>query len=321
MRDSRVAFRGRVKARAHEIERQFEAGRTQFEQVQEWVNARSGRNLLLAIAIGVALAALVVASLLFFAPLFVVFAAVAGAFGCSELVLAMREARLSVPRIPAIIGAVALMPCTYLWHGAGQIAALGGGILLVVGWRLVEQAIPGRRATRLHRDLMAGVLVQVYVGFLASFSVLLTARAGSDAGHWWNGGQWWTVTFILVVIAADTGAYAAGLAWGRHPMAPTVSPKKSWEGFAGGGVAAIGVAIAACILLLHRSWWVGLILGGLVFLVAALGDLAESLIKRDLGVKDMSSWLPGHGGFLDRLDSMLPAAAIAYLAFLFFGAS
>ena len=121
------------------------------------------------------------------------------------------------------------------------------------------------------------------------------------------GGQWWTLAAIVIVVVTDIGAYASGLNFGKHLMAPTISPKKTWEGFAGAVVAAVIAGLLLSWLMLaraalggrvprHRSWrW-----------SATMGDLAESLIKRDLGVKDMSTWLPGHGGFLDRLDSILP---------------
>jgi phosphatidate cytidylyltransferase len=132
------------------------------------------------------------------------------------------------------------------------------------------------------------------------------------------GGQWWTLSFIVVVVATDVFAYASGLAFGKHPMAPRISPKKTWEGFAGSAVAAVVVAGVLAPLLLDEPVWFGPVLGLAIVLTGTLGDLAESMIKRDIGVKDMSSWLPGHGGFLDRIDSVLPSGATALLLFLLF---
>ena len=149
--------------------------------------------------------------------------------------------------------------------------------------------------------------MQVYVTFLAGLYVVLVGL---------DGGQWWTLASIVIVVVTDIGAYASGLAFGKHKLAPTISPGKTWEGFAGSIVVAVVAGILLGWLVLGQPWWVGLVLGVLLALVGTMGDLTESLIKRDLGVKDISTWLPGHGGFLDRLDSILPSAAVAYVACL-----
>jgi phosphatidate cytidylyltransferase len=151
-------------------------------------------------------------------------------------------------------------------------------------------------------DVVVSGFVQVYVPFLASIALILLSQ---------DGGQWWVLSFIAIAVAADTGAYASGLAFGRHPMAPRISPKKTWEGFAGAVAGSLLVGVLLAIFLLHLEWWGGLILGATILLSATLGDLAESMLKRDLGIKDMSSWLPGHGGLLDRLDSILPSTVPA----------
>src|SRR5690606_25909897 len=143
----------------------------------------------------------------------------------------------------------------------------------------------------------------------AGFAVLLTAQ---------DGGEWWTLAFIVTVVAADVGAYASGLTFGKHKMAPHISPGKTWEGFAGGLVATQIAGILLMVFMLGKPWWLGVIFGLALIFTATIGDLAESLIKRDLGIKDISTWLPGHGGFLDRLDSILPSAAAAYVLFYIF---
>jgi phosphatidate cytidylyltransferase len=311
-RTSRDEFRAQVHARKAELERQFEASKAQFDQAQEKIQARTGRNLILAILIGLAFGGALLLSLLVIKELFMLFAVLIAAFASYELSQALRKGDYLVPRIPTVVVAVLAVPIAYYGGAGGQLLAVLGGMLVVSLWRVAEQAMPARRrpGTRLVRDLAAGVFVQAYVTFLATFAVVLTAA---------DGGQLWTLAFIIVAVAADTGAYAFGLMLGKHPMAPVISPKKTWEGFAGGAATSIVAGVLLSTLMLGNTWWFGLIFGVLIFLTATLGDLVESLVKRDIGIKDMSSWLPGHGGFLDRLDSILPSAAIAFAAFRIFG--
>ncbi|WP_308799558.1 phosphatidate cytidylyltransferase [Agromyces silvae] len=312
-RSSRAEFRAQVHARRAEFERQFEAGKAQFDQAQEKIKARTGRNLILAILIGVAAGALLLLSLLVLKELFMVFVVVLVAFASIELVQALRKGDIAVPIVPTVAVAVVTVPVSYYLGAGGQLLAVLGGILLVWVWRLVAVLVSpaARRGSRsLLRDLGAGAFVQGYVTLLASFAVVLTAA---------DGGEWWTLAFIITAVAADTGAYAFGLMFGKHPMAPVISPKKTWEGFAGAAGASLLAGVLLALFMLGEPWWFGLIFGAAILLSATLGDLAESLIKRDLGIKDMSSWLPGHGGFLDRLDSILPSAAVAFIAFSVFG--
>lgn len=311
-RTSRDEFRAQVHARKADLERQFEASKAQFDQAQEKIKARTGRNLILAIIIGLAFGGALLLSLLVIKELFMLFAVVIAGFASYELAQALRKADFHVPRIPTVVVAVAAVPIAYYGGAGGQLLAVVAGILIVSLWRLIEQAVPGHRRSGalLLRDLAAGAFVQGYVTFLATFAVVLTAA---------EGGQWWTLAFIVTAVAADTGAYAFGLMFGKHPMAPVISPKKTWEGFAGGAAASLIAGVLLSTLMLGNTWWFGLIFGAAIFLSASLGDLVESLIKRDIGIKDMSSWLPGHGGFLDRLDSILPSAAVAFVAFRIFG--
>jgi phosphatidate cytidylyltransferase len=126
------------------------------------------------------------------------------------------------------------------------------------------------------------------------------------------------LTLIVTVAMIDTFGYLIGRQFGRHKMAPGVSPKKSIEGL----LASIGAGVISVMLFtmlgLHKPWWLAIALAAALLVSAVFGDLAESLIKRDLGIKDMSSWLPGHGGVMDRLDSILPSALIMYLFAIFF---
>lgn len=308
---SRAEFRAQVEAARADIERQVQATRAQLDATTERIEARTGRNLILAILIGLVLGLSMLFSLIFVKELFMIFAIVIVGFTAFELAEALRHAGRNVPRIPVVISAVAVVPAAFYWGAAGQWLATLGGILLIVLWRLVEASWPKHRAPvrDVLGDIGAGFLIQAYVIFLASFSVLLAAQPG---------GQWWTLAFLLLVISADTGAYASGLSFGKHPMVPTISPKKTWEGFAGAALVCMIAGVLLAIFMLGQPWWFGLILGTVILFTATFGDLAESLIKRDLGIKDMSSWLPGHGGFLDRLDSILPSAAAAYALYLIF---
>ena len=153
------------------------------------------------------------------------------------------------------------------------------------------------------RDAGAGIFAAAYLPFLAAFAVLMLSAA--------NGPQR-VLYFISLVVANDVGGYAAGVLWGKHPLAPSVSPKKSWEGFAGSAVLASTIGAVLMWAFFDGPLWAGVVIGLLTVASATLGDLSESLIKRDLGLKDMGSLLPGHGGLMDRLDSLLVAAPFVY---------
>jgi phosphatidate cytidylyltransferase len=142
---------------------------------------------------------------------------------------------------------------------------------------------------------------------------LMLAEGGRTGAGLDDDGVAGIITFILVTIASDIGGYVAGVLFGRHPMAPVISPKKSWEGFAGSVVFTIGAGVGLVVGLLDGDWWVGIALGSIAVVMATLGDLCESVIKRDLGIKDMSQVIPGHGGLMDRLDSLLATIAPVWL--------
>jgi phosphatidate cytidylyltransferase len=300
----------------------FDAARQEIEEqvraTNEKINARTGRPLLLAILVGIGLGGLLLLSLLIVKELFMLFAGALVVVAALEFATALRAAGRDVPRIPVVIAALVVPASFYainasagLTREAGHFLGTVTAVVLIGLWRVVEQLWPSRRASlgAVARDIGAGVFIVLYVVFLASFYVLLVAN---------DGGQWWTLAALIIVVSVDTGAYASGLLFGKHPMAPLISPKKTWEGFAGSVVAATVAGILLAMLMLGQPWWVGVILGWALVLTATVGDLTESLIKRDLGTKDMSSWLPGHGGLLDRIDSALPSAAAAYALFIIF---
>jgi phosphatidate cytidylyltransferase len=261
--------------------------------------SRAGRNLPAAIGSAVVLLVAIVACLFTFDGFpFVVLVTVAIWVGIWELRGALAKRGVVLPFEPLLAGVVAML--FGAWYGGAPAlsTALAVTALVVMLWRL-RSGVDG-----FVRDATAGVFTAVYLPFLAGFVVLLLRP---------EDGVWRVLTFILVTIASDIGGYAAGVSFGRHPMSPVISPKKSWEGFAGSAVSCMVVGWATVTYLLDGDWWVGVLLGAVAVVSATLGDLCESVIKRDLGVKDMSSIIPGHGGLMDRLDSLLATVAPTWL--------
>ncbi len=260
--------------------------------------SRAGRNLPAATAVGVALAALILLSLYVWKAAFVGVVVAATVLALWELTNALGAARVRVPVVPVATGGVVIVVSAYAGGSEPMLVALSLGVLATLLWRLPEN--PGGFV----RDVTSGVFALMYVPFLAAFAVLLL-RPEDGANR--------VVVFVLLTVLSDVGGYAAGVLFGRHPMAPTVSPKKSWEGFGGSALfCAVGGAVAVPALVGGQAWE-GVVVGVAVMAVATLGDLGESMIKRDLGIKDMGSLLPGHGGLMDRLDSLLLAAPVTYL--------
>jgi phosphatidate cytidylyltransferase len=259
--------------------------------------SRAGRNLPAALGVGVGLAVLVVASLFVRKEGFLVLATAAICVGVWELRDAVAQGRIHVPLVPSIAGALAMMTAAYVGGGQALTVSFGLTCVAVLLWRAVD----GLAAAV--RDIAGGIFVAAYVPFLASFSILMLAGPN---------GAWRVFVFILVTVCSDVGGYAVGVVVGRHPMAPSVSPKKSWEGFAGSvGACVVGGALSVS-LALHGPWWAGALVGVAAAVTATVGDLTESTVKRDLGIKDMGSILPGHGGLMDRLDSLLLVAPMVW---------
>jgi phosphatidate cytidylyltransferase len=261
--------------------------------------SRAGRNLPAAIAVGVGLIALILGSLYWQKVLFVVLVLVVVLAAVDEMMKALRTGGAVIPRVPLFVGTAAMLLAAYFGGPMALLVALGVTVLGTIFWRM-----PGG-SVGFVRDVSAGVFLIGYVPLLAGFAILLVQPDADGPGR--------VVTFFAVTVASDVGGYAAGVLFGKHPMAPTISPKKSWEGFTGSALFCIGAGIAAVVFLLDGDWWVGAIIGAVAVLTATVGDLGESMIKRDLGIKDMSNLLPGHGGVMDRLDSLLATAPIVWL--------
>jgi len=260
--------------------------------------SRAGRNLPAAVGVGVGLAALILVTLYVWKPSFLAVITGAVVIALWELSNALKGAQVRVPVVPVAVGALSILGAAYAGGSEPMLVALTLTVVAVLLWRMTENP------SGYVRDVTAGVFVTTYVPLLAGYAALLL-RADDGADR--------VVVFIAVTVLSDIGGYAAGVLFGRHPMAPTISPKKSWEGFAGSALfTAVGGALLVT-MLVDGQWWEGVVIGVAVMVAATLGDLGESMIKRDLGIKDMGSLLPGHGGMMDRLDSLLLAAPVTYL--------
>ena len=265
---------------------------------QPKATGRAGRNLPAAIGVGLGLGAVIIASLLVVKAAFLAVIAIAAVLALRELGTALKERGVALPLIPASVGGLGILAAAY-FSGEGAVAAvLALTAIAILVWRLADGA------EGYLRDVTAGIFAVAYIPFLAAFAALLTAQ---------NHGAQRVILFLILVVCNDTGGYASGVLFGRHPMAPKISPKKSWEGLTGSIVLAAVAGAVGMDLMLHGKLWQGAVLGVAVVATATLGDLCESMIKRDLGIKDMGNLLPGHGGIMDRLDSLLPTAPVVYL--------
>jgi phosphatidate cytidylyltransferase len=265
---------------------------------QPKATGKAGRNLPAAIGVGLGLGAVIVASLLVVKAAFLGVIALTMLFALRELSTALKERGIVFPLIPAWVGGLGILAAAYFSGEGAMAAVLALTAVAILVWRLADGA------EGYLRDATAGILAVVYVPFLAGFAALLTAE---------DQGAQRVLLFLILVVCNDTGGYAAGVLIGRHPLAPKISPKKSWEGLIGSVIAAGAAGAIGMHFMLHGQFWQGAVLGLAVVASATLGDLCESMIKRDLGIKDMGHLLPGHGGVMDRLDSLLPTAPVVYL--------
>ena len=260
--------------------------------------SRAGRNLPAAIGVGVGLGAVIVASLFVYRPSFAILVGIAVTYGCYELCRAIATTGTRPTLVPLLVGAAASLVAAWERGPNGLVLGILLTACAVLLWRIADGA------SGYLGDVAASMLVAVYVPALGGFAVLLS-HPHDGAGR--------ILAFVATVVCSDTGGYAAGVLFGKHPLAPIVSKAKTWEGFAGSVLACSAAGVLFLTLTFHQAWWKGLLFGLAIVVTATLGDLGESMIKRDLGIKDMGNLLPGHGGIMDRLDSLLPCAAVAYL--------
>nr|WP_245649465.1 phosphatidate cytidylyltransferase [Nocardia shimofusensis] len=267
------------------------------------VPSKAGRNLPAALAVGFGLGLSLIAILLFAPLVFIPFAATGIGVATWEVAKRLREADVLVPRIPLILGGQAVFWLGWPFGAEGVLAAFAFTALTCMVWRLFDHGM--RTAPRnFLRDTAITVFTLAWVPLLASFATLLLLE---------EDGNLRVLTFMILVVCSDVGGYVAGVLFGKHPMVPSISPKKSWEGFGGSLVFSVIGGLLTVTLLLEANSMIGVVLGVGLVVVATVGDLIESQIKRELGIKDMGTLLPGHGGIMDRLDSMLPSAFVSWL--------
>ncbi len=279
---------------------------------------KAGRNLGAAITTGVILGAVVISAVLVGPMAWYPLVAVAVAFAMWEVLTRLREAGYQQPRTLLIILGQIMLWSSAFYASGGLVAAFAISVLFLMFWRLFfHTSGPSTDATgRLSRsanpenylrDTSVGIFVLTWIPLFGSFAAMISLI---DEGG--IPGSRFIIAFMLCVVASDVGGYAAGVMFGTHPMAPAVSPNKSWEGFAGSMVFGMITGLLVVHFLIHGPWWLGLVMGAALVVCATMGDLVESQFKRELGIKDMSNLLPGHGGLMDRLDGMLPAACATY---------
>ncbi len=265
---------------------------------------KAGRDLRAAVGVGLLLAGLVIGTLIVSPAAFLAVVVVAVSYGAWELRRAIATRGMVIPLVPLLLGAVGMLVSAYLRGAEALVVTFGLTIVGLLVWRVAD-GLAGAA-----RDLSASALVAFYPIFLGGFASMMLGAPGD--------GRQRIVVFILVTVFSDIGGYAVGVMFGRHPMAPSLSPKKSWEGFAGSVGTCAAVGAISLPLVLGGQWWQGALLGVAAASGATLGDLIESSIKRDLGIKDMGALLPGHGGLMDRLDSLVIVAPVAWALLLWF---
>ncbi|WP_455833890.1 phosphatidate cytidylyltransferase [Pseudarthrobacter siccitolerans] len=289
--------------------------RTRGKQPRSNPTPKAGRNLPAAVVVGLAMLFAVLGGLLFLPLGFVAVTTTFAVFGVWEIYRALEANGTRMPIVPVMTGTVAMPFCAYLGGIESLLFAMLLSSVAVLLWRSVESAAGSANS------IFAGVFTLGWVPFFISFAALPLHAAGgaTPLGLWPGGtipdGAWQVAVMLLLVVSNDTFGYLVGASLGKHPMAPKISPKKSWEGFAGSVAGAMLIGVLASLFVLDKPWWVGIILAVGTVTAATAGDLAESMVKRELGVKDMSSILPGHGGVMDRLDSIVFASPVVFILY------
>ena len=265
--------------------------------------SRAGRNLPAAIAAGVGLGGIALATLYFASWTFTVLAVVVVWVGAVELARALGTAGIRVAREPILVSLPIMGFVAYEFGAVGHLALFAGLVLVVMLFRLafgIEHYV---------RDVTGSLFVAAYLPLMLGFAIV-TLSADDGAAR--------IITFIALTIGSDIGGYIAGVLFGKHPMAPAISPKKSWEGFAGSVLMQSVLGALCFVFLLDAPVWQGVVAGLVMTVSATAGDFIESAVKRDLGVKDMGNSIPGHGGVMDRLDSLIPNAFVSWGLFTLF---
>ena len=261
-------------------------------------SGRAGRNLPAAVTTAVVLIGALALGLVYWTPAFLTLVVVLCLMATWELGGAFARIGVAVTMPPLYVGTVGILVSAWTLGPEALLVSLFLTVFVIIAWRLMED-----RGTSTLSDVVTSVFCAVYVPFLAAFVLLLRSESASAAV---------VAVYVAVTVSNDIGGWAAGVLFGRHPMTPRLSPHKSWEGFAGSVLMCSAVGVAS-LMALGAQWWWGLLAGVTAAVVGTIGDLTESAIKRETGLKDMSNLLPGHGGVLDRMDSLLMTAPVLYL--------
>lgn len=265
--------------------------------------SRAGRNLPAAIIVGSLLGIGVIATLLLVPHVWVAVVAATIALATTEVVRQLRVAGFVLPLLPLLVGGQLMIWLTWPFGPAGALGGFGATVVVCLIWRLLSQGLTAQPVNYL-RDVATTVLLAAWIPLCGAFGALLVYSAdGAER----------VFALMLGVVFSDIGGYTAGVLFGKHPMVPAISPKKSWEGLLGSLVCGMSAAVLAVMFLLDKPWWIGVPLGLMLVVTATLGDLVESQVKRDLGIKDMGTLLPGHGGIMDRIDGVLPSAVATWI--------
>lgn len=265
--------------------------------LNEAINKKAGRKLFPSIAVGLTLLGLVIASLAFQRVLFLPLAIAAIIRGVWELGQALDRANIEIS-VPTIsFCAVAIM--TSAW--VKDVTGLAVATAISIPFLLISGLPKGHH--NFVKNATATVFATIYLPFLAGFLIVM-AKPDDGLAR--------VMTFVIVVGCNDTFGYIFGVLLGKHKLAPAISPKKTWEGLIGSLIFSILGGGLMLSLLFEKHWLVGAAIGIAAVFTATCGDLIESAIKRDLDLKDMGAILPGHGGMLDRLDSVLLSAPIIW---------
>jgi phosphatidate cytidylyltransferase len=268
---------------------------------------RTGRNLPVAIGVGVVLGGLALLTLLTVKATFLIYMGAALAIGLHELAGALKTREINLPLVPVALGGAAMVTAAYWAAGGAVMAAFALTVLAILVYRIFGGT------DGYVKDVTAGVFATAYLPLLgATVAAMLAPPDGGKR----------VLVFIVLAVCSDIGGYFAGITLtpftGGHKMAPVISPKKTWEGLAGSAFLCVVAGAVMLPTLLHGHWWQGVITGIAALAAAVFGDLAESMIKRDLAIKDMGTLLPGHGGILDRIDSLLACAPVVWLLLALF---
>lgn len=270
-----------------------------IHSINEAINKRAGRKLFPSIAVSLSLVALVWFALAYRREIFAVVVAVAVLLGIREIVRAFNASGIYISSAGLIIAALALSYAT--WNGG--VAGLAVATAIAIPVLLIQLLTRGPEG--FVASATATTFSLLYLPFLGGFLILL-GRTSTGLER--------VMTFVVLVGCNDTFGYIVGVLIGKHPLVPKISPKKSWEGLIGSLVFTIAGGILSFTYILEMQWWIGAVVGLMIVFTATCGDLIESAMKRDLALKDMGSLLPGHGGMLDRLDSVLISAPALWLA-------